>query len=76
MENEIKRILEDIMPMVDWDSDFVFSELDSLQIVHILITLADKYKIELSALDATPKNLKNLTSITNMVENKLKEKQM
>ena len=76
MENEIKRILEDIMPMVDWDSDFVFSELDSLQIVHILITLADKYKIELSELDATPKNLKNLTSITNMVENKLKEKQM
>lgn len=62
------------MPLVDFDSDFLFSELDSLGVTTILMTLAAEYNIELEAVDATPKNLKSLDSIVKMVETKLAEK--
>ena len=75
MEEEIRTLLEDLLPLVDFDSDFLFSELDSLGVTTILMSLADKYDIKLEAVDATPKNLKTLDSIVAMVERKLQEKQ-
>ena len=38
------------------------------------MTLSDAYGIVLEAVDATPKNLRNLQSITDMVNEKLSEK--
>ena len=67
-------MLEDALPLVDFDSDFLFSELNSLDVTTILMSLADKYGIKLEAIDATPKNLKTLDSIVSMVERKLSEK--
>ena len=58
--------------MVDFDSDFLFSELDSLGVTTILMLLSDEYGIKLESTDATPKNLKTLDSIVAMVERKLK----
>jgi len=75
MKEEIRTLLEDLLPLVDFDSDFLFSELDSLGVTTILMSLADKYDIKLEAVDATPKNLKTLDSIVAMVEQKLQEKQ-
>jgi acyl carrier protein len=75
MKEEISTLLEDLLPLVDFDSDFLFSELDSLGVTTILMSLADKYDIKLEAVDATPKNLKTLDSIVAMVERKLQEKQ-
>ena len=43
MKEEIRNLLEDLLPMVDFDSDFLFSELDSLGVTTILMTLADSY---------------------------------
>ena len=74
MNEKIKTLLEDVLPLVDFDSDFLFSELDSLGVTTILMTLAAEYNIELEAVDATPKNLKSLDSIVKMVETKLAEK--
>lgn len=74
MKDEIRTILEDVLPMVDFDSDFLFSELDSLGVTTILMTLSDRYDISLEAVDATPKNLKTLDSIVALVEKKLTEK--
>lgn len=74
MKDEIRTILEDVLPMVDFDSDFLFSELDSLGVTTILMTLSDRYDISLEAVDATPKNLKTLDSIVALVEKKLAEK--
>ncbi|MBQ7663440.1 MAG: acyl carrier protein [Prevotella sp.] len=74
MKEKIKTLLEDVLPLVDFDSDFLFSELDSLGVTTILMTLAAEYNIELEAVDATPKNLKSLDSIVKMVETKLAEK--
>ncbi len=74
MEEEIKTLLEDILPLVNFDSDFLFSELDSLGITAILMTLSQKYNIVLEVEDATPKNLRNLDSIVAMVERKVAQK--
>ncbi len=71
MKEEIRNKLEDLLPLVDFDSDFLFSELDSLGITTILMTLSDTYGIQLDATDATPKNFKTLDSIVALVKSKL-----
>ncbi len=73
MKEEIKTLLEEALPLVDFDSDFLFAELDSLGIATILMVLSDRYGIKLDHTDATPKNLKNLDHIVAMVERKLAE---
>ncbi|CCX61326.1 acyl carrier protein [Caecibacteroides pullorum] len=75
MKQRIRELLEGILPLIDLDSDFLFSELDSLGVTLILMTLSQEYDIELEARDATPKNLKNLDAIVKMVEDKLAAKQ-
>jgi acyl carrier protein len=67
----IKALLEDALPMVDVESDFLFSELDSLGVTTILMILSDEYGIHLDSKDATPKNLKSLDSLVNLVNSKL-----
>lgn len=73
MKDRIRELLEDALPLVDFDSDFLFSELDSLGVTTILMTLSDEYNIRLEAQDATPKNLKSLDSIVAMVQSKLEK---
>lgn len=71
MKQHIRQLLEEALPLVDLDSDFLFSELDSLGVITILMVLSQEYGIKLDAKDATPKNLKSLDAIVKMVENKL-----
>ena len=72
MKEQIRQLLEDALPLVDFDSDFLFAELDSLGVTTILMLLSDKFGIQLEASDATPRNLKTLDSIVAMVEAKVK----
>ena len=74
MKEKIRKMLEDALPLVDFDSDFLFSELDSLGVTTIPMMLSDEFGIKLEATDATPKNLKTLNSIVALVEKKLAEK--
>ena len=74
MKEKIRKMLVDALPLVDFDSDFLFSELDSLGVTTILMMLSDEFGIKLEATDATPKNLKTLDSIVALVEKKLAEK--
>ena len=74
MRERIKEILEELLPLVDLESDFLFSELDSLGVTTILMALSSEYGIELESKDAMPKNLRTLDSIVKMVEQKLAEK--
>ena len=71
MNEKIRTMLEDALPLVDFDSDLLFSELDSLGVTTILMMLSDEFNIKLEASDATPKNLKTLDSIVALVESKL-----
>ena len=70
MKDKIRTMLEDVLPLVDFDADFLFSELDSLGVTTILMTLSDAFGIKLESTDATPKNLKSLDSIVALVEKK------
>lgn len=71
MRNRIIELLSAALPMVNLDSDFLFTELDSLGVTTILMVLSEEYGIVLDAKDATPRNLKTIDSIVRMVENKL-----
>ena len=66
-------MLEEALPLVDFDSEFLFSELDSLGVTTILMMLSDEFGVKLESTDATPKNLKSLDSIVALVEKKLEE---
>ncbi len=70
MKEEIKKMLEDILPLVDFDSDFLFSELDSLGITAILMTLSKTYGVDLEPTDVTPRNFRNLDSLVALVKSK------
>ena len=71
MKEKIRQMLEEVLPLVDFDSDFLFSELESLGVTTILMTLSDAYGITLDATDATPRNLRSLDSLVALVESKL-----
>ena len=73
MKEKIRQLLEDALPLVDFDSDFLFSELDSLGVTTILMVLSEEYGIVLDAKDATPKNLRTIDSIVEMVERKIRD---
>lgn len=70
MKEEIRKRLEEILPIVDFDSDFLFQELDSLGITTILMVLSEMYNIELDHSDVTPKNFKSLDSIVELAKRK------
>ena len=70
MKENIRKILEEALPLVDLDSDFLFNELDSLGITTILMLLSDEYQIKLESSDVTPRNVRNLDSLVAMVEKK------
>ncbi|MCR5394012.1 MAG: acyl carrier protein [Bacteroidales bacterium] len=74
MKKKIYKLLEEQLPLVDIESDRLYDELDSLGVTTILMTLSDAFDIELDVRDATPKNLKNLDSLVQLVERKQAEK--
>lgn len=75
MKQRIRELLKQQLPLVDLDSEYLFSEVDSLGITLIMMTLSQEYGIELEARDVTPKNFKTLDAIVKMVEEKLAGKQ-
>ena len=71
MKNRIIELLSDALPAVDFESEFLFSELDSLGIATILLLLSKEYHISLNASDVTPKNCMTIDWVVAMVESKL-----
>ena len=71
MKERILELLTEALPAVDFESDFLFSELDSLGIVTILLILSSEYQIELGPTDVTTRNFKTIATIVAMVESKL-----
>ena len=74
MKQKILNLLEDNLPTVDWSSDFLFSEMDSLALTTVLAIMSDEFKIQLDSEDATPKNFMTIDSLVALVESKLKAK--
>ncbi|SFF85412.1 acyl carrier protein [Prevotella sp. KH2C16] len=74
-KERIRELLAEALPLVNLDSDFLFSELDSLGVTTILMMLSNEYGIELESQDATPKNLRSIDSLAALVDKKLAGKQ-
>jgi len=74
MKQKILNLLENELPTVDWSSQFLFSEMDSLAVTTVLAILSDKFGIALDSEDATPKNFMTIDSLVNLVESKLNAK--
>lgn len=74
MKEHILSLLSEALPAVDFNSDFLFAELDSIGVATLVVILSHEYNISLSATDMTPKNLKSLDAIVKMVESKLAAK--
>lgn len=74
MKQRILELLTDALPAVDFESDFLFSELDSIGVVTVIVILSNEYGINLDSSDITPKNFMNLDSLVKMVEAKLSAK--
>ncbi len=70
MKERIRQILEEALPLVDLDSDFLFNELDSLGITTILMLLSEEYGLQLESSDVTPRNFRSLDSLAAMVKSK------
>ena len=70
-KERIRELLAEALPLVDLDSDFLFSELDSLGVTTILMVLSNEYGIERESQDATPKNLRSIDSLAALVDKKL-----
>ena len=71
MKEEIRQMLEEALPLVDFDSEFLLGELDSLGVTTIFMLLSEKYGIKMESSDITPRNLKNLDSLVKLVKGKL-----
>lgn len=71
MKEEIRQMLEEALPLVDFDSEFLLGELDSLGVTTIFMLLSEKYGIKLESSDITPRNLKNLDSLVKLVQLKI-----
>ncbi len=70
MKDKIRTLLEEALPLVNLDSEFLFSELDSLEITTILMILSDEFGIKLESTDVTPKNFKSLDSLVDLIKTK------
>jgi acyl carrier protein len=70
MKEEIRQIIEELLPLVNVDADFLFAELDSLGVTAILMALSQRYGVDLESEDVTPKNFKNLDSLVALVQRK------
>ena len=73
MEEEIKRMIEEALPLVDVDAEMLFSELDSLGVTTILMLRSEHYHIERTAVDATPKNFQSPKTLAALVKRKQNE---
>ena len=71
MTEHIITLLTQALPIVTIHSDFLSSELYSLGVTTILMLLSEEYGSELDARDATPRNLKTIDAIVEMVKSKL-----
>ena len=73
MKEQILKLLTGALPAVDFSSDFLFAELDSISLLSVCMILGKEFDIEFDAADITPRNFKTVDSLTALVQSKLKK---
>ncbi|MBP3737119.1 MAG: acyl carrier protein [Lachnospiraceae bacterium] len=78
MKDEIKAILEEICPDVDFEAEEALIDdgvIGSFDVIQILSELMEAYDIVIDADEIEPENLNNLDAITALVEKKIEERE-
>jgi len=75
MKNEIRNLLEEVFPAIDFDASDKLADdgiLDSLTIVQIVSELAMEYDVTFSFEDLTNENFNSIDAIVELVEGLMK----
>ena len=73
MRDQIKAILEEICPDVDFEKEkalFGDGLIESFDVIQILTELMDTFSVELDADDIEPENMNSLDAIVALVQSK------
>jgi acyl carrier protein len=76
MKNKIKEVLEDIRPEFDFDDSDNFLEdgmLDSFDLITLVSSLDETFKISIEGTEMTPENFQNINTIENLVKKYIKD---
>ena len=74
---EIRKILKQFKPEIDFDShdDFIESfSLDSLDIIQLTATIEEKFSVTINDQEMIPENFVNFQKISELIERAKKEK--
>lgn len=66
IEKKIQKIVYSIKKKIDLNSD-LFSQLDSIQFLNLIIKLEEKFKIKISEKKINKKNFRNIESIKKII---------
>ena len=73
MRDQIKAILEEICPDVDFEKEKALFDdglIESFDVIQILTELMDTFSVELDADDIEPENMNSLDAIVALVQSK------
>ena len=68
LREEIKEMLETELPLIDFNSDHLYQQLDSLSTTYIIQLLTDKYGMKIELPQISPLTFSSVDSITELVE--------
>ncbi len=66
IEKKIQKIVYSIKKKIDLNSD-LFSQLDSIQFLNLIIKLEEQFKIKISEKKINKKNFRNIKSIKKII---------
>ena len=66
IEKKIQKIVYSIKKKIDLNSD-LFSQLDSIQFLNLIIKLEEQFKIKISEKKINKKNFRNIESIKKII---------
>lgn len=70
MENKVINILQEIRPEFDFSQDLNFIEegmLDSFDIISLVTTLDEQFKISIDGMDIVPENFNSVDAMVNLL---------
>jgi acyl carrier protein len=76
MKNKIKEVLKNIRPEFDFDDSDNFLEdgmLDSFDLITLVSSLDEIFKISIEGTEMTPENFQNIDAIENLVKKYIKD---
>lgn len=68
LREEIKEMLETELPLIDFNSDHLYQQLDSLSTTYIIQLLTDRCGVRIELPQISPRTFSSVDSITELVE--------